>query len=54
MAGGNTFEVINAAEYNTTKFAKIGDLGSKVTTCIELRAAHAIFGHSYFLPPVIR
>eukprot|EP00041_Stephanoeca_diplocostata_P007815 m.112842 g.112842 ORF g.112842 m.112842 type:complete len:390 (-) comp17044_c0_seq1:271-1440(-) len=30
MAGGNYFEVFNAGAYNTTKFAKQGDLGSKV------------------------
>eukprot|EP00440_Ansanella_granifera_P001336 gb/GFBE01001438.1/.p1 GENE.gb/GFBE01001438.1/~~gb/GFBE01001438.1/.p1 ORF type:complete len:387 (+),score=62.44 gb/GFBE01001438.1/:1-1161(+) len=30
MAGGNWVEVFNAGAYNTTKFAKQGDLGSKV------------------------
>lgn len=30
MAGGNTYEVFNAGAYNTTKFAKQGDLGTKV------------------------
>lgn len=30
MAGGNTYEVFNAGAYNATKFAKQGDLGTKV------------------------
>jgi hypothetical protein len=30
MAGGNYFEVFNAGAYNTTKFAKQGDLGTNV------------------------
>jgi len=30
MAGGNPFEVFNAGAYNTTKYAKQGDLGSVV------------------------
>ena len=30
MAGGRRTEAFNAAAYNTTKFAKMGDLGSKV------------------------
>jgi len=30
MAGGNTYEVFNAGAYNTTKFAKQGDLGTKL------------------------
>jgi hypothetical protein len=30
MAGGTPVEEFNAAAYNTTKFAKQGDLGSKV------------------------
>ena len=30
MAGGNTVGVFNAGEYNTTKFAKQGDLGTRV------------------------
>lgn len=30
MAGGRLTEAFNAAAYNTTKFAKMGDLGSKV------------------------
>merc|ERR1719379_584664 len=30
MAGGWIHEMFNAGEYNTTKFAKQGDLGSKV------------------------
>ena len=30
MAGGNTFEVFNAGAYRTTRFAKQGDLGSRV------------------------
>ena len=31
MAGGNTFEVFNAGAYNTTVYAKQGDLGTKVS-----------------------
>lgn len=30
MAGGNTFEVFNAGAYNATRYAKQGDLGTKV------------------------
>jgi len=30
MAGGNTYEVFNAGAYNATRFAKQGDLGTKV------------------------
>lgn len=66
MAGGNYFEVFNAGAYNTTKFAKQGDLGTKVlpvrksgtvwtrgdvaTTRWELTAAHG-GGYQYRLCP---
>jgi len=66
MAGGNTYEVFNAGAYRTTKFAKQGDLGTKVLkprptgvkwtrgsverTRWELTAAHG-GGYQYRLCP---
>ena len=37
MAGGNTYEVFNAGAYNATKFAKQGDLGTKVSVFAHMK-----------------